>query len=417
MAPRVPRISPALVAAAALCALVALAGCQRKGIEDLVGDDLFSISLGKLEDQIDLFQFAGAMAEPRNTVFMRDGWFYIANGNAGKIMVFSSYGDLIFLLYNPQDNPAPTSLGKVDPSTGAASGAESTRGAVAYPFSDIGEIAVASDRTLYVDDAVAEAKAVNDTQRGLILSRVVLRFDRKGRALGYIGQEGIGGTPFPYISALYVTGKDELVVVCRLPDSSWEIYWFSRDANLLYKSAIDAAHLPVLADKKSNPILLSIIPDAEIPMLYLAVNTYITTGSSLATDAPNEVTARVYRLDLGTRQYDPTWVQFPPNPPRRERVQLKTTEIPSPPSDLLGLSASGMYYLLAYTDTNLYTLQILDREGRLKATRRVVMEDSELTFRDVHLTSGGLLYGLFADRTHARVSWWRSDLLPTGSSR
>ncbi len=440
------RVSPALVAAA-VCALAVLTGCQRKGIEDLLSNDLFSLSLGKLEDQVDLFQFEGAMTERRNTVFMRDGWFYIANGNAGKIMVFSSYGDLIFLLYNPQTNPAPTSLGPVDAgaemapgaaagmspgatapsgsdqpapdagSGGAAQGAsnESTRGAVAYAFSDIGEIAVASDRTLYVDDAIADAKTVKDAARGLVLSRIVLRFDRKGRALGYVGQEGIGGTPFPYISALFVTGQDQLVVVCRLPDYSWEVSWFSRDASLLYKAVIDAAHLPVLATKKSNPVLISIIPDVQKPLLYLAIDTYTTSGISLATDAPNEVTARVYRLDLRTRQYDPTWVQFPPNPPRRERVQLKTTEIPSPPSDLLGISAGGLYYLLAYTDTNLYTLQILDPAGRLKAARRVVIEDSELTFRDVHLTTGGLLYGLFADRTRARVSWWRSDLLPTGN--
>ena len=64
-----------------------------------------------MEDQIDLFQFENAMVEPTNSVTMRDGWFYIANASAGKIMVFTSYGDLIFLLYNPQTNPAPTTLG------------------------------------------------------------------------------------------------------------------------------------------------------------------------------------------------------------------------------------------------------------------------------------------------------------------
>lgn len=418
MAHRVPRVFPALLAAG-MCILALLAGCQRKGLEDLVGDDLFTLSLGKLADQIDLFQFEGAMTEQRNSVFMRDGWFYIANGNAGKIMVFSSYGDLIFLLYNPQTNPAPVGLESA-PATADAHGAgttASTRGAVAFPFTDIGEIAVASDRTLYVDDEIAEAKAVPDPTRGLILSRVVLRFDRKGKALGYLGQEGIGGTPFPYISALFVTGNDQLVVVCRLPDASWEVYWFSRDATLLYKAAIDAAHLPVPATGRSNPILVNIFPDAESPLLYLAVNTYTTSGASLAADAPNEVSARVYKLDLRTRRYDPTFVEFPPNPPRRERVQLKTTEIPSPPSDLLGLGSNGMYYLLAATDTNLYTLQVLDATGRLKAARRVVMEDTDLTFRDVHLTDGGLLYGLFADRTRAHVSWWRSDLVPTGSSQ
>ena len=60
----------------------------------------------------------------------------------------------------------------------------STRGCVAYPFADIGEIAVASDKTLYVEDAVTDAKMVKDADRGVILSRVILRFDRKGKPAG-----------------------------------------------------------------------------------------------------------------------------------------------------------------------------------------------------------------------------------------
>ena len=80
----------------------------------------------------------------------------------------------------------------------------------------------------------------------------------------------------------------------------------------------------------------------------------------MAGPAQDDVSARVYKLDLRTGQYDPSFVEFPQNPPRREKAGLKTTEIPSPPSDLVGVSANGYFYLLAYTDTNLYTLQILD---------------------------------------------------------
>src|SRR5208283_4194215 len=199
---------------AAWISVLLLAGCQKKGIEEIVSSELFSLTFGKMEDQVDLFQFEAAKVVRKNTVCMRDGWFYVANGNAGKIMVFSSYGDLIFLLYNPHTNPVPTVLGPVDQNAGNE---VSTRGSVAYPFVDIGEIAVASDKTLYVEDAVPQAKEVKDSERGVVQSRVILRFDRKGRPLGYIGQEGIGGTPFPYVSALHVAAGDQLVVVCRLP--------------------------------------------------------------------------------------------------------------------------------------------------------------------------------------------------------
>ena len=58
------------------------------------------------------------------------------------------------------------------------------------------------------------------------------------------------------------------------------------------------------------------------------------------------------------------------------------------------MSAGGYYYLLGFADSNLYTLQILDPAGRVRARRYMVIEDSELTFRDLHLSPTGLIYGL-----------------------
>jgi hypothetical protein len=392
---------PALCAAAVCVAALALAGCQRKGIEELVSTELFSLSMGKLEDQVDLFQFENALVERTNSVTMRDGWFYIANASAGKIMVFSSYGDLIFLLYNPQTNPAPTILGPVDPSAGSADSR--------------GKVAVASDRTLYVEDAVAEAKAVKDTDRGVTRSRVILRFDRKGRQLGSLGEEGIGGSPFPFVSALYVTSNDQLVVVCRLP-GSWEVFWYSREGTPLYQVEISNSNLPAKPQRGTTAVLVSVLPDLQGPLLYLVISFYKDAGDarSPASTAMDAVTTRAYKLDLRTQQYNPAAVEFPANPPHRTKIGLKTIEIPSPPSDLLGVSTNGSFYLLAYTDTNLYTLQILDPSGRVRAQRRVVIEDSELTFRDIHLSSTGIIYGLLADKARAHMAWWRSDLLLKG---
>ena len=393
--------------------MVSLSGCQRKGIQDLVSSQLFTLSLGTMDEQINLFQFENAMQTPSTTVFMRDGWFYIANGNAGKVMVFSSYGDLIYLLYNPQKNPPPTLVTPLDAN---AADEASTRGSVAYPFVDIGKIAVASDRTLYVEDEIAEAKMVKDPSLGLTRSRIILRFDRRGRPLGAIGEEGVGGTPFPYVSSIHVTAKDQLVVICRLPDYSWEIYWYDRDGTPLYQVQIGADNLPIVAPKGSVISLVDILPDPQDPLLYAIIyssKSADTTRTSGANALLDTVTARAYKLDLRTRKYSPAYVEFPQNAPRKEKTGLKAT-VPAPPSDLLGVSLGGYFYLLAYTDTNLYTLQILDPSGKLVERRRVAIEDSTLTFRDVHLSSTGIIYGLFADQGKASVSWWRSDLVLKG---
>ena len=96
--------------------VLSLVGCQKKEIEELVGTELFSLSLGKLDNQVDLFPSSGGNVEKKTRIYMRDGWFYLANGNSGKVMVFSSYGDLIFLLYNAQTNPAPVFMDQPAPS-------------------------------------------------------------------------------------------------------------------------------------------------------------------------------------------------------------------------------------------------------------------------------------------------------------
>jgi hypothetical protein len=192
------------------------------------------------------------------------------------------------------------------------------------------------------------------------------------------------------------------------------VFWFSRTGDLLRHVAIDTAHLPPM-DAGVTPALVSIFPDQQEPLLYLLIYAYRAARDpgQASASVQGSVTARVYRLDPRTGAYGAS-VQLPQNPPRKEKIGLKTTEIPSPPSDLLGVSTAGYFSLLAYADTNLYTLQILDPAGRVRAQRYMVIEDSELTFRDLRLSSNGIVYGLLADQTRAHVSWWRSDLLLKG---
>jgi hypothetical protein len=284
---------------------------------------------------------------------------------------------------------------------------------MSYPFSDIGEIAVASDKRIYVEDSVPRARAIRDAGRGVLRDRVVLRFDRKGRPEGFIGQEGLGGEPFPFIHSLFVTARDALVVVCRTPDA-WQVFWYSRDGGLLFRTEIDRDHLPPPQEKGIIQSLVTVTPDMQEPVLHLLIHSYRqTVDESTRTQSSVEVvSSRVWKLDLRTQAYG-SFIELPRSAPRREKVGLKTTEIPSPPGDLLGVSTGGSYFVLVFADSNLYRLQILDPAGRLRAQRYMVIEDSELTYRDLRLAPTGIIYGLLADQTRVHVSWWRSDLLLT----
>jgi len=391
----------ATLAAAAIAATL-LAGCARRAAPELVAEPLFELALGRLEDQIDLFQAEGAPMRGRTRIAMRDGLFYVANGGAHKIMVFSSYGDLLFLLYDPQANPTPALA-----SAPTEPGTVSTRAAVEYPLRDLGEIAVSSEKTIYVEDAAPAARVVRDAVAGN-LARIVLRFDRRGAPLAPLGQEGPNGTPFPYIAALHVTDGDQLVVVCRLA-KAWQVFWFSREGVLLHQVEIDEAHLPPVEESGLTASLVNIVPDQHDPVLYLQLYYYPGAAEKAATG----VTARVHPLDLRTRQYGGA-IELPTNPGRKEKAGFTAQEIARPPYEMLGAGSNGNLYLLGYTDSNLYNLVILDRDGRARGRAYVVVEDSELTYRDTHLSSSGILYGLLCGQAKADVAWWRSDRLLKG---
>ncbi|MCX7032023.1 MAG: hypothetical protein NTU62_18140 [Spirochaetes bacterium] len=384
---------------AAAITFTCLAGCARGRAPELVADSLFSLELGRLEDQVDLFQTAGSPMSGRTRITMRDGLFYVANGAAHKVMVFSSYGDLLFLLYDPATNPKPTLA-----SAPTEPGTVSTRGAVEYPFQDLGEVAVSSEKVLYVEDAAPAARVVKDPVAGT-LRRIVLRFDRRGAPLAPLGQEGPNGTPFPYIAALHVTDGDQLVVVCRLA-AAWQVFWFSREGALLHQVEIDQAHLPPIDESGFTASLVNIVPDLAAPVLYLLLYYYPNAADKASTG----VTARVHPLDLRTRQYGKA-IELPVNPGRKEKVGFTTQEIARPPYDLLGTGSNGHLYLLGYTDSNLYNLIILGLDGRVRGRAYVVIEDSELTYRDTHLSPSGIIYGLLCGQAKADVSWWRSDRL------
>ncbi|MCK5197975.1 MAG: hypothetical protein KAR21_06475, partial [Spirochaetales bacterium] len=110
---------------------------------------LFEISLGKGEDQIDLVQMPNIPFNKKSRIVMKDGLIYIGNGNSNKVMEFSSYGDILSLYYNPNENPVPVLLTSV--SDGDKS---SNRNAYTFNFRNTGEIAITEKNDLLIEDTV-----------------------------------------------------------------------------------------------------------------------------------------------------------------------------------------------------------------------------------------------------------------------
>ena len=68
---------------------------------------LFSLGYGPAEDQLDLFQLDGSKASLKTCMTMSEGIFYIANGAGSKVVRYSSFGDPLSMIYNPDKDSEP----------------------------------------------------------------------------------------------------------------------------------------------------------------------------------------------------------------------------------------------------------------------------------------------------------------------
>ena len=387
-----------------LLVVLLLTGCGEAIIEELVREKLFSLSLGKMEDQIDLFQIGEQPFTSKNRMVMKDGLIYIANGNSSKIMEFSSYGDLIFLLYNPIINPQPVVL-----KSHVEEEKATTRIAARYPFMKLGEIVVDGWKNIYVEDFIQEDQATRDDETGVVLSRIVLKFDRRGNFVHSIGQEGIGGTPYAFIAGIHITNRNDLVVVTRLP-KAWVIFWYSEDGELIYHIEIDLMSLPDARDNFIFASLEKIVPDLNDYILYLMLYYYreeYDESTSTKSAIQNDRT-RIHRLDVPSGRYE-GYVDIPAEDMRKVRIGERTIEISAPTYEFVGVTSTGHFYLLRNEDVGKYTLLILNNDGKEVKRGYLAIDDSELTYKLIALERSGILFALLCNDRDVDIVWWRCD--------
>ena len=128
---------------------------------------MFTLEYGNFEDEINLFDYS-QVGNISTSFAMRDGFFYIANSESGKVMELSSYGDLLTLYYSEEMNPTP--------SFATENGEElnATRRAISYPFNSTSDVAIDSKKNLYVVDRLPVERQEMDDEIGEYVNQVVL---------------------------------------------------------------------------------------------------------------------------------------------------------------------------------------------------------------------------------------------------
>lgn len=384
--------------------LIILAGCQKERLESLQREVLFPLSYGKAEDELTFFHKAG-MQMPDAQLAMSGGIVYVGTRQGRKVMKFNSYGDLIGLFYNTESNPDPVLL-----STGLSDEYLSTKRAFPYSFSETGDIAVTDEHTLLIQDEISEQRQEFDDELGVMLDQIVLRFSRSGELIDFLGQEGSGGTPFPYIERLSTTLDGDTVVICRTP-AKWIIYWFTEAGFLKYKVEFDPQTLPVPENyKNSIPSMGTIFSDLENDRLYVKIDYYQDRPDELTENRSGIqfVTSYIYIFDIESERYSRK-LEIPEHFRSQDSAELISFEKVQMIYRFLGVSRGGYLFLLAPSENNEYELMIFTADGKVIKRVAVALDDRENIQRDFYITPGGIVCALICGEDGADVLWWRTD--------
>jgi hypothetical protein len=385
-----------------------LFSCADSARENLPREELFAVGIGKMEDEIDLFQFRDAANLYRTSLYMRDGLFYVGSGASFKVMEFTSYGDLLSMYYNPDENPEPVILRNT-----SSGGMVSNRRAYPYAFQVVGAIGVSSGKVLYVEDTLPQEREVADEGLGIKLNKIVLRFEN-GEYRGYLGQDGVGGIPFPFIQSLYVLDNDTVCVLCRTP-VDWAVFWFSAEGERIAVARIAPDSLPALSGEDFFANLETIVPDYARRVLYLKID-YYREGKDAATGIKygiEDLVSRIYRFDADGSGYQ-GFVDVPWNVRRERGGNFFEMQDVRYAYEFIGVDAEGNFFLKSREEGDVHQLLILAPDGHVLRRRDLEVEDSRLLFSVFQVSPEGILSALLASETGARLVWWRSDTLLEG---
>ncbi|MDR2900019.1 MAG: hypothetical protein LBV20_00665 [Treponema sp.] len=386
-----------------LLAVFIFVSCADDDIRSISRENLFMLDIGRLEDQIDLINLEGQQSTEKTRITMRDGLFYIADGKGERLVRYTSYGDLLFMVYNEETNPPPLTL-PLNPPLGE----QVTRWASVYPFREPGEIAVDSQKHIYVEDRLPPDRHTFDQETRALLDSTVLHFDTDGKFVEYLGREGLGGSPFPRISSLHTTVNDEIAVICRLP-GGWNIYWFNAEGLLLYSIPISSNTLPSFSDGELFPSVDSVSIAPDMRKVYLKIDYYRSTFDE-STETQTGIAfdrSLIWVMNVESGVYENT-IEIPLFEQTYDEGNREYTE--SLIYSMMGVVNNGWAFLSVPVDGGYSLLAV--RENSSEQRRGFIQVDNnELFFNDFDVSDDGIISGLLADDMQAKIVWWRSDTL------
>ena len=378
--------------------------CSKNNVVESISEtELFTLNYGNFEEQLSISDL-NTVGEVRYGIVMKDGFFYIVDGSSKKTMELNSYGDLLTLFYN-EDSQTKELLEK------STQNPLSVRHQLGFPFDYPGKIAVDSKKCIYTVCTIPRNRQ-EESDNGLLYSQAVLRFSRDGSSVEYIGQQGPGGTPFPYIRNIYTTEKDELVVVSN-SNEGMIIYWFTSDGFLKNMIPINSKDVPTDdIPETSNEIywsLENVIPDTVENKLYVKIDYYSSylDEESRVQSGINYLQTLLYPLDTETGLYgEPVSI-----PPYEESVVADYSKLVYKiPYDFLGVTKNGWKFFIIKNDTG-FDVAIVQSENQRILRRHFDIDSKNTLYYTMDLSLDGIISAMYLEKDFARVVWYRTDSL------
>lgn len=363
-----------------------LLGCFNKNAPGGSEKPLFDLSLGKLPKQMYLFSEDKFIPNTRNYIRSSRGNLYISDKSSKKIMGFTSYGDLIYLIQNSNFS-------------GNTTQGNSNFVITNYPFNQIGLIAISPEGTLYVQEELPLNSQIFDASEKTTLENIILRFDSKGNFKDFLGQQGINSEPFGIILQMEMTLNGDLVVISQMPTKK-VVYWFNSAGSLLWQINLDEESLPLPKDVPQERIfanLQDIYPAPLEKKIYLSVVYYETV---IDPNTLNEMGIRVHSqkiigFNLNSKTYDEE-IPIP-------LIKDSSNDIPYT-LEIMGVIGNNI--VLRLSDYNIFNLTFImvNRSNYRYKEQKIQFPVGENL--DLNISAEGVLTAMFLQKDKVGIYWW-----------
>lgn len=385
-----------------LITITSLISCNTRDSKEAMNEQLlFEMEYGNFLEQISPDDL-NKIGDVRYGIAMQDGFFYLVDGCANKVMEMNSYGHMLTLFY-AEDSQLAEILSKSEKTN------DNFKWKITYPFNFNGLIAVDSEKTIYAVCNLPSERYEKD-ESGQLCTQVIMKMSRDGSTIDYIGNQGFGGSPYPNIKNIYITKSDELVVVCNTIDGL-VVYWYAKEGFLKNTIPVNQKSIPTIkapfAGSEVYMTLDNIIPDSVNYKIYMKVDYYnssVDEDSRVQTGISYSQTL-LYPMDCETGIYDE-----PINiPPFEESIIVDYSKLNYKiPYDFIGVTPNGWKYFLLKT-TEGFNVELINEESQKLIRRQFKVSHGNNLFFNMYLSQDGIITVLYMDKDKPKIAWYRTD--------